>query len=643
MIFYKHLVKLFIAVTFVCFNCALQGQILTAFQVNNRYDLPMGHEGGSKILNAKTELLNAGSMVYFYWLNQGDKAHQLVNLQWNGKDYEYWQSAEGSYLAIWRVARPETVLPGTVGEFALCLRSAFEKPTSFELTFDDGSHENVLVQPKDAPARFSTIAFSADLKHARCFIEGLPDGPSVKQITVDGKQAEVTWWCDEPVNDLRIAELTFKSQLTSGERLTFLAKDRNGVALTGASLRVFNHLATLGTFGNGELLRYVQNGLDSFNSFDKVPKSTLDAAHALHMRIVSSTSSPEPDSANHPALYAYVLCDEPDCVDYEKWPERPVNLRLGGCAPEMLQYYSNIVKLATEKPAMLTLDLTFTPFNYFVYAPLADISNPDIYTNTYGWNVKYISNHLKMVKRAAAPRPFSFTYQSCWEEWSNLFDHWVGKEEVLEKGFDFYRDTTRAPRGFGVNTNPDEIAIAMHYAILNGATALFAYIDATETGGGLLFHGTDVLPENWETVGKNARKIAQISSLLCPAHPMTLARGTGTVQIGTLLADRDNLLVVAVNENYQYGNNFTISASQTTITLPLPPWLDGKSVLRVTPNGFEPVDFQTDGDELRWNALVQNGEIFLVSSTEAAAKSVMAAAAERERLIKEAMLSAPLR
>ena len=617
----------------------VQGQVLSAFQVNNRYDRPVGKEGSPEIMAAKASQPNAGSMVYFYWRNPGDAPREVVDLRWNGKDYAYWNGADGDYLAIWRAFRPKKVASGTVGEVALCLRSAFEQATDFELVFDDGSSETVKIAPQDGPARFGTIAFDSDLRHARCFVEeSATEAPAVSGIVVDGKPAELSWWSDEPVNGLRVAELTFEQPLTRGERLTFLAMDRDGAVLAGASLRAFSDLATFGTYGFGDLRRYAENGLDSFNSFVAASKSALDQAEALRMRIVSGAFTPDPATAGHPAIYAYLLLDEPDCHDYGKWPERPLKRRLGGYAPEMLQRYETVVAGDPGKPALLTLDLTFTPYNYFVYAPLADISNPDIYTNTCGWSVKYIDHHLSMIKRAAAPRPFAYTYQSCWEEWSKLTDGWASKKEVLEKGFDHFRDTDKKPRGFGFNTNPDEIAIAMHYALQNGASALFAYTDATETGSGLLFHGSDVLPENWAAVGRNSRKFARIGSLLSPAHPVTLAKATGPVQAGTLLADRDHLLVVVVNENYDCGADaFTLTESDTTITLPLPPWLKGGSVLRVSENGFEPVAFQTGDGELRWNARVRNGEIYLVSSSEDAAQSVVAADAERERLAAEAL------
>ncbi len=615
-----------------------QGGVRCAFQVNHHYDRPVGKEGNDDIMSAKSLMAKrkAGSMVYVYWLNSGAAPRQLADLRWNGAGFDHWNGADGDYQAIWRSCRPERIEPGTVGEIALCLRHTVEQPTAFELLFDDGSRETVVVQPQDAPAHFATIAFTSDLRTARCFIEEAATA-TVSQVVVDGKSADIAWWNGAAFHGLRVAELTFKEPLTSGERLTFLALDQNGKALTGASLRTFGNLSTFGTYGYGELRRYAENGLDSFNSFGVEGKKAMDKAAELRLRIVTATSTPNPITADHPALYAYMICDEPDCHDFGKWEERPMDRRIGGCAMEMLQRYGTVAAGAPLKPALLTLDLTFTPYNYFIYGPLADISNPDIYTNTCGWNVKYIDHHLNMVKRATAPRPFAYTYQSCWEEWSRHMDHWIGRNEVLEKGFDFYRDKERKTRGFGFNTNPDEIAIAMHYALQNGATALFAFTDATECSG-LLFHGSDVLPENWAAVGRNSRKFGRIGSLLCPAHPMTLATATGLVQVSTLLADRDHLLVVAVNEAYTCdAEGFSLKESDTVITLPLPPWLAGHVVHRVDDKGFETVAARTGDGALQWNARVRNGEIYLVSRSEVAARQVMEAAETRERLAAEAL------
>lgn len=636
----KTLGKLCLAVALACSTGVTLAETLSAFQVNNNFDRPVLKEGNNDIMEAKATFPNAGSMVYFYWHNNGDAPRQVVNLHWNGKDYKQWDSADGDYQAIWHSFRPEKIAPGNVGEIALCLRTAFAQPIDFELEFDDGSRETVKVQPQNAPAHFATIAFSSDLLHARCFLEEQDGGIKTSNITVAGKKAEVAWWSDEALNGLRIAELTFEQALTPGERLIFLAMDNNGTAITGASLRAFSNLATFGTYGLGELRRYAENGLDSFNSFSVVSKDVLDNAKALNMRVITGPSDPEPNTAGHPGLYGYLLTDEPDCKDYGIRTERPLNRCIGGNAPEMLKRYNSVESGDPLKPAFLTIDLTFVPYNYFVYAPLADISNPDIYPNTCGCDLKLIDHHLNMMKRASAPRPFTFTYQSCWEEYNQYLDHWVGRQELIEKGFESFRDKNAKRRGFGYNTNQDEIAIAMHYALMNGATGLFAYTDSSETGIGLLFHGSDVLPENWEAVGRNSRKMARIGSLLCPAHPVTLAKSTGPVLAGTLLADRDHLLVVAINENYKCGTEaFTINDSETTITLPLPPWMEGKKVHRVGKNGFEPIAFHNDGKQLSWNAHVRNGEIYMVSSSDAAAQRVIDGDSEHDRIVNEAFLA----
>ncbi len=580
----------------------------------NVYDRPTGAETSPELNQVRESSDNYGGMVYFYVVNSGTEPVSLSDIVWDGHDAIYWSGEAGDWQLVWQLARPEVIPAGGTGEIALCLRRSLAQATEFELRFSDGGKAKYTVFAGAPSYRLMTAVFDAGLANAYLYFTALrPDAAVPEQISVNGRAARVKWLAPGYASATRVAKVAFDRPLERGERVTFLAADRNGGEVVGTSLRAFADLSVFGTYGGFDLRRYAANGLSAYNSFWPLSDTLLDLGELLGVKSIYGSHLVDPATAGHPALAGYLLMDEPDCHDYGK-EGRPLNRRVGQTAAEVLERYQNVVANDPSGMAMLTLDLTFTPFNYFFYAPVADLTNPDIYTNTLAWSVKYVDNHLSLVKRSVAPRPFSFTYQSYWEEWELPGHPWIGKEKLLADGIENYRDTSRPARGFGYNTNPDEIALAMHYGLGNGAVALFAYIDATEATGLVISYGTDVVPENWQAVGLYSRTLRHAASLFGLAHPLAHAAADNPkMWVKTLLTGEDAALVVAVNENYEYApERFIITPESANFSFAALPWLAGKLVYRLEESGFAPVTVRTEGHSAVWRDTVRNGAVYLI-------------------------------
>jgi hypothetical protein len=613
-------------------------EVISAFQLTHRFDRQTGREATDDIHLQKTDAGDSGSVVYVYYQNNSSAPVSIKDITDEGAGFAEKNSEKHAWEWVWLTVRPESIAPGEIGELAFASRRTIPQNKTLELSVEGAASEKFTL--KQAPdARFATISFSHDLRRAYCFL--VPEGDTATKLK-DLKCSEAaTFSWRNPIfeHGTRIGVFDFNKPVVTGKRIFFFAANDAGELVTGASLRAFSDLAVSGTYGFGQVPRYAANGLGGFNSFSPVPKSLLDEAAKHGVKVVTGKPDVYPATAGHSALYAYLLQDEPDCHDYNR-TERPHNARIGAMAGEMIARYNKVAAADAVKPALLTLDLTYTPHNYFTYGPLPDIANPDIYTNTHGWSVKFIDNHLSMVKRSVGPRPFATTYQSGWEEWSHVKDGWVGKADILANGYGHYVDKERKPRGFGRPVAPEEISLAAHYALGNGATALFAYNDSTEVSGGILYHGTDVLPENWRTVGNISRKMRRIAGLLLPAHPLDWARTEDShVWIKTLVSTEDAILVVAVNENYSYPERkFNISPKQATITLAASSWFNPDCVFKVEPTGFSRIPVRpgaTGG--IQWNDSVSTGEIYLIGRSESDAQARINSAEARERTAPQAV------
>ena len=598
-------------------------EVTTAFQIPHQIRHPMQPEGNATINELKAKMTVSGAMVYIYLRNTGDSPVDIKDVRWDDKGL---QERTDSYELIWQRLQPNPLQPRELGELALCLRTQLHQPTNMSLVFTDGSAVDCTIKPTMPDCRIETITFDHELRRAYLYIQQQrPGAPTPAAIVVEGANgaSSFRWLSDDLLAGLRIAVVEFPEPLERGALHTFLVSSSSNDVVTAATIRAHADLVVFGTYGSRDLTRYAINGLTGYNSFTSEPKDILDLAHRLGMRVVSMVHGHlRPEGYSHPGLYAYNHLDEPDVRDWGLRNDRPGGLAVGGHAPEMLQYDRDS-RADASIPTILTLDLTYTPYNYFIYAPIADITNPDCYPLTVGWSIRVVRDYLATVKQACMPKPFTYTYQGCWEEATQQMA-WVGGEQVRAQGWDAFRDKTKT-RGLGRPPLPSEVRIPIFYALASGARGVFSFVDASCANQGLLIHGSEDLPDVWAEIGRTSRTFNQVAQLIDIAHPTDWALSDAPkLWIRTLVCGEQAALIIVVNEDYDCtAEGFTLRPIQNAaLTFNDWPWLKGQHVFRLDDENMEQLPTQRDANSLLWHDKIKDAQVYLVVSDAAVAQKL---------------------
>jgi hypothetical protein len=618
---------IFLLCTFsVCSLSAVELRVLSANQYPNVKDLPVGKENNKKILAASRNAKSSGAVIKVFFKNNSNAAVSLKDISWDSKNIEQWSK---NYQLIWYRMQPQQVAPGKVGAVSFYLRDALSKKTEFNISFKPQGSFKTAIRPQMPDFRIMTIAFENGLKKAYVYVVKHDKSFSMPEcIFFDGKKlddASIRWLNKDYAANVKIAEINFPQALKRGERHNFIVQSKSKMETVGATLRAFDNLTVFGSYGGRAFERYAENGLNGYNSFKAESKASLDQAEQYGIKVVSR--HPIPEVTGHRALYAYLLMDEPDCKDYTKDPKRPFSKRIGTMAPEMVKADFKYQQKDANTATLLTLDLTFLPYNYFVYSQIADITNPDIYTVTTGWDLKIIDYHTQLVKRSCAPRPFTFSYQGGWEEYTKATRKWTNRSEILKIGWDKLRNTEKI-RGFGRPPAPEEVRMSMLYAIGNGARGLFSFWDISCANGNLLFHGSEDLPELWQEIGRTSKSLRRVKALLEISHPVQWANAkSNKVLTKTLFTGSRAALVIAINESYKsVKKGFSTKDAATVFSFSDLPWLRANKIYRVTPGKLIEIKSSRVNNKLTWSDKLKDGEIYLISPDSSVANEIDASA-----------------
>lgn len=588
--------------------------VTAAFQIPHEVQKQMPLEKNAEINEAKKLVDDYGSNLFVYIHNQSEQRVGLKDVQWDDKTLTQWKE---NYEVVWLRMTPEVIEPGQEAELAICLRTALKKDTSLQVSFDQEITLTAAVTAAKPDFLLEKIVFEKNLKRAYLYVvrQNL-SAPLPTRVYLDGhlqEDAALRWLSEDYTVAMRIAQLDFETPLDRGTPYTFRVAAENG-ATAAATLRAYADLTVFGTYGGNDLSRYAKNGLTALNSFRAADKALLDQAASLNVRIASMLEpKPDPLTYGHKGLYAYVLTDEPDVKDWGV-DDRPAHKRVGAHAPDMVKLTQDCrVDVAT--PTLVTLDLTFTPYNYFFYGRIADITNVDCYPLTVGMPLSVIRDYLTIVRNAASPGPFTFSYQGCWEEYG-IDQEWRSSDKIKEVGWDALRDKNKK-RGLGRKPEPQEVRIQMFYAIGNGARGLFSYIDSSEMGNGVLYHGSEDLPELWVEIGRTSQMLNQVTPWLNIAYPVTWATANhDKIWLRTLCCGSQAALVVAVNEDYVYSAEIFAQnpLKNVTMTFNDMPWLRAEQVYRVTADKLEALEVRRVERGAVWSDDIATGEVYLITA-----------------------------
>jgi len=564
---------------------------------------------------------NGGATIHAHLRNEGPSA-SLKDLFWNGEPVA---SLRESRTVVWWRLQPRQIRSGDVGEITLRLRRSPKEEGLLSYTLSNGENGEFNVSLEKPAYRILSIGYDETDVEGKglkghsvlLYVECLGEkAPVPKHVALNGQSLKnVRWLSKGWVGGVRVAVVEQERPLSEGTFSTWSVG--HGNHWISSTVRAVRKEARFGTYGYADFERFEKNGLSSYASFGTLDKEALDSAHQCGIAVAMHISGgmPPEETVGHEAVMGYLLPDEPDCKDYSAAKDIPMDERIGFLAQDMVSEAQSCAERDRIRPVMLTLDLTFTPANYFTYGPIADLVNADCYPVTIGRSVSYVKDCAMALKAGCAPRPCTFTYQGCWEEYAIPPKTWLGPKQIRERGFESLVDEKRT-RGFGRPPSVEEIQIQMLYAIGGGARGLFSYTDATECGGELLFHGTMDLPSQWEAIGRYSRTLRTVASLIEKSHAMAWAKSdVSTLWVRTLVCGEDAALVVVVNEDFVCdvkGLDLT-PAKEVAFTFRRMPWLDPKTVSRVREEGLEPLETDSKGRNLSWKEKeIRAGEIYLV-------------------------------
>lgn len=565
----------------------------------------------------------AAGTLYLYLQNESSRPLQATAFWLDDTPLEVLRERREAHW--WRLL-PQPLPPEAVGEVAIRLAARRKTTPRVRVAFDDGSEVTADIPLRVVPIRIETIGFSATGDTVYLVVENV-DGKRrrVGRVWLDAQ--EVTRQCRLLDRDFRMGVapivLRLGRPLTYGSYHVYRVQTSDG-AMAACCVRTGDDWVPLGSYGYATYVEYAQNGCNGHHSFSPLSKELLDLHAQLVMKAVMiiGGSPPADYMRGHPGLFAYSPMDEPDVGDYVEAKGLPHVQRVGYLAMEMERRCQTCRAADPSKMTLLTLNLTYKPANYYIYAPIADWVNPDCYPLTLGQDVQWVYEVVRTARRAAGPRPVSFTFQSCYEE--------------------PYDPLARAKKRFPRPPTPDEIRLMTLYAVAAGARGLFAYGHHTERTVTYLHRGSSEFLEVWQAIGEVYRELGVVAPLIARAHPTFLARAdVPLVKVSTLLAGEDGVLLVLINTDYQSLRQ-TLRVNPTTVQVQIShlpwqrlryAWLAERATLRSLP-------LRQEGSYTRFTLpSLRTAHIVLMSATSSLAEQLQQRYADHLRRVNEGLRS----
>jgi len=510
----------------------------------------------------------AGTLkVYVH--NDGAAPARVDATALNGVALEHLRTNEKHEVIWWRTW-PDPVPAKGFAEISVRLRYPLKADAALTLEAD-GKPLKAIVPAKPPSFRIETVAWQNAGKEVFLVAEQLgPEATRVTKVLLDGvdvtKRARILasgFFCGAcPVT------LTPPVALRPGSFHTYKLVAANGEAVA-CTLRTLDEFLRLGMYGAGDLERNLKLGINCAAHFRPLDREPLDRYAAFGQRSAFHVNAdpPAPEVRGHPAVHTYVLHDEPDCWDYSA-DEWPAAMRIGFHGPDIVRHTQQCAEADPAKPVQVTLDLTYKPANYYVYAQLPDIVAPDCYPLTIGMPLAWVREVTETCRKAAGPRRVEAIPQVDFED--------RHKVEMKFRRPPFAR----------------EVIIQYLYALGAGARGFSGWEWFDEKSDFADFYGAPNYADVLDAVGQVYRRFALVSPLILQAHPTALATCTDEqVWVKTLICGGDALLLVVVNDDYEpLPSDFAHHPKrEVEIRLPAIPWLKAGYAGKVDDGAFTPL------------------------------------------------------
>jgi len=522
-----------------------------------------------------------GGMAEVYLRNSSSQPVRVARLRVNGRDLM--QLGKGEDIVWWRL-RPNPLPANAFSELVIRFRSIPAQPIRIEVQLQDGDGITVRVPVTPPVARLESLSFGEDGRQLFVYLEctGGGDPPKrVRKVYLDGsditRRARVlsrNFW-----QGLCPIVLHLPQPLSPGS-FHYLRIDTTAGTI-GSVFRARDGFFPLASYGYVTPEEYATNDVNLYVSFSGLDKQQLDTLWHHQVKAISMVAGdgkPRADNIGHPALWAYYLTDEPDVQDYYE-QGLPADRRVGAKAMEMLRRDEACYQADPRALTFLTVDLTYKPANWYIYARIADVHNTDPYALLVGWNLRQVYEVAETARLASAPTPTVITYQAMWIEP-------IGKPS-----------DAKYPR----MPTPEEVRIMMHYALAAGAKGLISYIHCTERVGEQMFWGAKDYPEVWAVIGKTYREVKTVAPILAHAHPAAMVTSQADGLFVKALVAPEAVFLVCINERGKSLPHRYVSQSLPAgmVEVLTPPWLPLRRAYLVGEGTFTSLPCGVKGERTR--------------------------------------------
>lgn len=450
---------------------------------------------------------------------------------------------------VWKHQFPRQTQPGQWAECILRLRN--KPPKDVRVGFQSGDKRfevTVPVQPNRV--RLESVSFSPNIDRLYVYVRALDGGePKAGKIRLDlGAAESCKWWPGPKASGLAVAEVPLRSpwELGSYHLVEVLLQDGSALAYP---VRAWDNFYMIGLFGAEDAAHVKEARERGINTYIH-PQDTA-MMDSLGINYVPGWTAgkgrdriPGKQSGN---LFFYNK-DEPDAHDTE-FDDVPYMDRLGLYAqPEVLPRFWEQYDADPRTPALLLVNNTYKPLNYYVYGQCVDIYCSDPYVPLGGDQCEYIAHALECARDASAPCPT----MAC------LWCTSMGENQGAK-----FRPPT-----------PEEERLMAFYALGAGVKGVMYFADRDTASGEHLvgvFHNKPL----WNEMGRINADIAALAPYLavgCPAGPPV---DSDKIWYRSIMCGPKTMVVIAVNKGHHIGYNtqqgfaWHFPAKDVRITVPL--------------------------------------------------------------------------
>ncbi len=504
---------------------------------------------------------------------------------------------------------PSRIAPGSVGILSLKLLRGAPLPDTLAVVLQEAGGRVLETSACFAPgpAAFASLAFDEDLRGAWVYLRGNL-ATAVQQIALAGAPVTVDW--QAPERDLAPGELlpvrlTFSAPLAPGTPVVLSARTAEGAG--HAFIVAFPARFPVGMYrvqrqvvgadyqppaGREWLREYMDTFAVAGQSTGQAPDEWLadcrrhyidtlvpdyidmggDPAIAARFGLsVVSYARHMGQYANHPAISAWYLADEPS--------REPV--------AEVLARLETIRAADRTRPIVVTINPPVWP--RAVDYDLVDVGYQDTYP-VPGEPLDTIATNVALYARLLAPKPVYFIPQ-CFRIAPNLTAGWCRFPTPAEERFMVLMSLAAGARGeiyFAYNVEPSEPVEGCGVSKAPAARAL------------------------WAEIGRINLELRTLAPLLAQSCVLD-SRRTGDLETARLALGQDAVAAIILNHDCEYTRETFAPhpKDDLTVPLPVPRWLAVKDAFAVTPEGMRPLPYTTGAIRLE---RLEAGAIILLTA-----------------------------